>query len=175
MKVFRPERPSTKCSGPATRACSISSTTSRRSSSREPPVVIGPHRADPRHGVRSAQRWGIARDPRCSTTLYERTFEFRQSLLAQDEGDLVDRAPGPVLAGVARGVLVGRGVTAADLAAGATDAQVHPTPAHLQALLTARHVRTGGHLGHLHLVEMGARLSGAHGEDPRAFSIGSHT
>src|ERR1019366_5461894 len=159
MKVFRPERPSTKCSGPATRACSISSTTSRRSSSREPPVVIGPHRADPRHGVRSAQRWGIARDPRCSTTLYERTFEFRQSLLAQDEGDLVDRAPGPVLAGldrahdrmgglggVARGVLVGRGVTAADLAAGATDAQVHPTPAHLQALLTARHVRTGGHL-----------------------------
>src|SRR5204863_9939476 len=65
-----------------------------------------------------------------------------------DEGDLVDEAPGPVLTGlqrrddrmllrggVLRGVPVGGGVAAADLAAGTADAQVDPGAADAQALL----------------------------------------
>src|ERR1700726_1734892 len=95
------------------------------------------------------------------TLVFERVLA--PGYLGEDEGDLVDDAPGPVLArldrahdrvlglrGVVRGMFVGRGVTAPDLSASATDTQVQPATADLQALLAPGNLRAGRDLGHLH-------------------------
>src|SRR5262249_11317355 len=87
------------------------------------------------------------------------------------EGDVVDEAPAPglarlggacdrvaVVACVARGVPVRRGVAAADRPAGRAHAQVHPGVAGLEALLAARdRLRE---LREVDLVEMAADLGG---------------
>lgn len=89
--------------------------------------------------------------------------------------DLIHGTPGPVLAGldraedgmgviggVTRGVAIGRGVAATDLAARATDPQMQPFPADLQTLLTARHLGPRGHLQKLYPIEVRADLCCAH-------------
>src|SRR5207248_5476990 len=87
--------------------------------------------------------------------------------LLEQQRDLVDVAPAPVLARLEladermrRRVLVGgrmaarRAVAASDMAAGQADAQVKPPAAALQALLAAFHL--SGKLAHRNLVEMRA-------------------
>src|SRR5215210_253262 len=105
------------------------------------------------------------------------------ALSPQDERELVDRAPGPFLAGlhgaehgvvrlrgVAAGVPVGRGVAAADLPAGLAHPQVHPAVARLQALLAAGDLVRLGEV--LDLVEVRA---GGHQALPSSVVAGSRT
>src|SRR5580765_168180 len=100
------------------------------------------------------------------------------------EGNLVDVAPAPVLAGLRRAddrmaalvgvrgrVLVRRGVAAADLRARHAHAQMHPAAADLQALLaTLDLVREGRELD---LVEVAAGRS--HGISFQSFAVRSAT
>src|SRR5215216_2217564 len=96
-----------------------------------------------------------------------RTSSLFSVTAVEDEADLVEVAPAPVLArfhrpcdgmvvvaGVATGVAVGGGVAAADLTAGLTHALMDPPAAGLEALLAALD-RTGW-LGQVDLVQVGA-------------------